>query len=100
MSYLDIYDTGSENEVGYVVDISHGGMLLVSKDEIPVDQTYSYTIEIPTEILEEGILSINARSIRCIQDDFLNYYSIGFSFENLTEKHLEVVDNVVAALEL
>ena len=100
MSYLDIYDTGSETEVGYVVDISHGGMLLISRDEIPIDQSFTYTIEIPSEIKESGVLSVTAVSIRCIQDDFLDYYNTGFSFEDLSAEDLKVVDNIVAAFEL
>ena len=100
MSYLDIYDTGSETGVGYVVDISHGGMLLISKDEIPVNQTFSYTIEIPAEVREEGVFSINATSIRCIQDDFLDYYSTGFSFDVISDDQLRIVEDIVAALEL
>jgi len=100
ISYLDIYDTGSNLEVGYVVDISNGGMQLISKDAIPVEQTFSYTIEIPNEVHESGIFSVNASSIRSTQDEFLDYYNTGFSFEDLNPEQAAIVDNIIAALEL
>jgi len=100
MSYLDIYDTGSENEVGYVVDISRGGMALISKDEIAVDQTYSYTIEIPSEIRDDGFFRVNATSIRCNRDEFLSYYNTGFSFNELTDDEIRIVEDIIAAFEL
>ncbi len=100
MSYLDIYDTGSDLEIGYVVDISHGGMALISRNEIPTDQSFSYTIEIPSEVRESGVFSVTALSVRCIQDEFLDYYNTGFSFQNLSTDDLKIVDDIVAAFEL
>lgn len=100
MSYLDIYDTGSETGLGYVVDISQGGMLLISKDEISVDHSFNYTIEIPNEIREAGFFKVTATSIRCVRDDFLDYYNTGFRFENLSEENLKIVDDIAAAFEI
>lgn len=100
MSYLDIYDTGSEEEVGYVVDISQGGMLLISKDEIQTDQAFTYTIEIPSEIREEGAFTVTAMSIRCTKDDFLDYYNTGFCFQDLSDDDVKIINDIVAVLEL
>lgn len=100
VSYLDIQDAAINKEIGYLVDISHGGMMLISKNPIPVDSDMSLIIRIPEEIDETKALNVTAKSLRSIKETDLDYFSTGFRFNELTSDDLSIVDNIVAAFEL
>ncbi|MBU2646546.1 PilZ domain-containing protein [bacterium] len=100
ISYLNTYDYTSNSETGFLADISHGGMLLISKNPIPVDVSLSLAIEVPEEVDETETFVVTAKSIRCIKDKDLNYFNTGFIFEEMTSNDIQIVNNIMAAFEL
>ncbi len=100
VSYLDAHDTATNEVVGYVVDISQGGMMVISKKPINVKMSISLAINVPEEVIETKVFNVTARSIRSIKDEDLNYYNTGFMFNELRPEDLPVLDNIVAAFEL
>ncbi len=100
ISYLDAQDTATNEVIGYVVDISQGGMMVISKKPIAVDMSMSLAINVPEEITETKVFNVTAKSIRSIKDGELDYYNTGFMFNELRTNDLSVLDNIVAAFEL
>ena len=100
VSYLDAHDTTTSKDIGYVVDISQGGMLLISKNPIPVEISMIIAINVPEESTETKAFNVTARSIRSIKDGDLNYFNTGFIFNELRPDDLQVLDNIIAAFEL
>ncbi len=100
VSYLDAHDTATSKDIGYVVDISQGGMMLISKKPIPVDISLVLAIKVPEEINETKTFKVTAKSIRSIKEGDLDYFNTGFMFDELKSDDLQVLDNIIAAFEL
>ena len=100
VSYLDAHDTATNEDVGYVVDISQGGMMVISKKPITIDMSMSLAINVSEEVTKTKVFNVTARSIRSIRDGDLDYYNTGFMFDELRSEDLQVLDNIVAAFEL
>ncbi len=100
VSYLDAQNTETNEDIGYVVDISKGGMMIISKKPIAVDMSMSLAINVPEEITETKVFNVTAKSIRSIKEVDLDYYNTGFIFNELRSADLRVLDNIVAAFEL
>jgi c-di-GMP-binding flagellar brake protein YcgR len=100
VSYLNASDTETNKDIGYVVDISKGGMMVISKKPITMDMNMSLAINVPEEITETKTFNVTAKSIRSIKDGDMDYYSTGFIFDELRSDDLQVLDNIIAAFEL
>jgi len=100
ISYLDIQDATIDKKLGYVVDISHGGMMLISKNPIPIGTNMSLVISVPEEIDQTKAFNITAKSIQSTKDEDLDYFNTGFRFNKLTSADIRILDNIVAAFEL
>ena len=99
VSYLDVHDTMTNKDIGYVVDISQSGMLLISKNSIPVDISMILDIKVPEEITETKAFNVTVKSIRSIKDGDLDYFNTAFVFNELKSDDLLVLDNIIAAFE-
>ena len=100
VSYLDARDTATNKDIGYVVDISKGGMMVISKKPLTMDMNMSLVISVPEEITETKTFNITAKSIRSFRDGDLDYYNTGFMFDELRSDDLRILDNIIAAFEL
>ncbi|MCP4753697.1 MAG: PilZ domain-containing protein [Proteobacteria bacterium] len=99
-SYLDTYEMDSHNVIGYLADISHGGMMLISKNPIQVNKAMSLHVNLPDESNNNKELKLVARSIRCIKDSDFNYFNTGFEIKDLSSRDIETIDHLVARHEL
>jgi len=60
--YLRVWDADAGTELGHLVDITTGGLMLVSEREIPVDRDYNLEMRWPGDDGAERVIRFRARS--------------------------------------
>jgi len=100
VSYFDAIDDENKSVVGYLVDISPGGLMLISKKPLETGRAMTLTIDIPAEIDESRQLCVKATGIRSLKDVDFDYFNTGFIMESTTPENQKIIDNLIAAFEL
>ena len=84
---------GTDNEfVGYLIDISSEGMMILSKRVFPEGEALRLRINLPQEIKGSDELMVEARSVWCERDTNPEYHRIGFSFTFTFPHHNDVIE--------
>lgn len=90
--YLKVFYVESGELAGYLGDISPQGIMLVSKDRIPLKTKVNLCIHLDTELEMKEKLVLKANSLWQEQDVNPDYYVTGFEFMDLDQKTRDTVD--------
>jgi len=94
--YIKVYDEETGKMAGRLVDITTGGMMLVSEEPIEVGTISRFKMPLPEKIRDIGEISFKARSVwngPDINDDF---FDTGFQF---IEPSFETIDLICDSFE-
>ncbi|HPO60856.1 MAG TPA: PilZ domain-containing protein [Exilispira sp.] len=92
--YLRIFD---ENNIllGYLLDISEGGILMMSESEIPEGRKLKLSIKLPKEINEGDTLHFTGLVKRVNKDINENFYDIGIEILEKDKNYAEILHKLV-----
>lgn len=93
--YLRVHDQQTDELVGHVVDISTGGMMLVSEDSFEPETTHQLRVMLPYTEQRERCVDIDVECRWCGPDANDDYFDAGFRFINPTAELREMVSGVV-----
>lgn len=93
--HLRVFDDSTGEKLGHVVDISPGGMMLVSEPQIPVGVDYKLTMQLPGE--EDNIVEhhFEASSVWSSNDINPQFFDTGFKMTQASKEHIELVKQLV-----
>lgn len=100
VSYFDTYEREEKVFLGYLADISYGGMTLVSKKPIETNQVMSIQIEVSNDDNKRNDLLLDAKCIHCKEQKNHNYFNIGFELKEITETDINNIDDLMSLYEL
>ncbi len=92
---VTVYDQATENAVGQVVNMSTGGMLLLSDKPIPVDSVYQFRIALPEPIDGADSLYFGAESLWGSPAMDENYYWTGFQIIDIAESDSRILEILI-----
>ena len=92
--YLQVHNRVTGKIVGYIVNISHKGMMLVSKNPILVHAIFELQIRLPSPINDRSIINFDALSHWCHPDVTPGCFDTGFSFSEPPDELKELVDKI------
>ena len=99
--YLKVSDADTKNVLGYLVDITVGGMRLLSEEAIPLDRAYSIVLEVPCPDGTSRPIELKAQSLWSRPDVNPDFLDTGFCFidppEEAAEEILRLVDDLALA---
>jgi c-di-GMP-binding flagellar brake protein YcgR len=92
--YLRIFD---ENDIllGYLLDISEGGILMMSETEIPEEKQLKLKLKLPKEINEGDTLHFTGIVKRISKDINESFYDIGIQIVEKDKKYSEILHKLV-----
>jgi len=92
--YLRIFD---ENDIllGYLLDISEGGILMMSENDIPEGKELKLKLKLPKEINEGDTLQFKGVVRRVSKDINENFYDIGLQIVEKDKKYSEILHKLV-----
>jgi len=94
--YLQVYNRVTNKPLGYIVNISHQGMMLVSNTQLMSHAVFGMRIKIPTALKGKRKIDFDALSHWSKPDVTPGYFDTGFSF---TEPPTELTELIEALTE-
>jgi hypothetical protein len=93
--YLQVYNRITDRLLGYVVNISPQGMMLVSKNRLLTHAMFALEFRLPDILSDkEKIIPFEALSHWCHPDVTPSCYDTGFSFSHPPAELTQVVDDL------
>ena len=82
--YMQVTDDLSKQLIGYLTDISTGGLRLDCSKQIPAGQDFRMQIQLTSDVADKTSMSFIARSKWCHTDHVdPNTYNVGFQVVNM-----------------
>lgn len=81
--YLRVFDGISSRVVGHIVDISSGGIMLITDEPISVQEEYRLRLRFPGTELDQEELIFDAVCRWCRQDENPDFYIAGFHIQDI-----------------
>ena len=96
--YFLVYDRKNCELIGRVVDLSRGGMKLVTQEPLPVDGQLEYRLVFPREIGGETELEMASICVWCRENEKVGWYESGHAFCNISPDNKKILDAIVSDL--
>ena len=97
--YLKVYDRDNEQCIGHLIDISVGGIQMISETEIPPGGDYHFNIELPEDHLHESF-AVKAKSCWSKTDVNPDYIASGHSFSEISPEGEKFIKMLINRYEL
>ena len=94
-SYFDTYETKMNSSLGYLADISFGGMMLISKYPVQTNIVLPLRIELNKEVDKNSKMQVITRTVRCDEDKDYKYFNIGLKLIDLSSSNLAIIKRLI-----
>jgi hypothetical protein len=82
--YLRVFDRDTGSLLGHIIDISEGGLMLISDQPIPADHLFRLWVDVPRETGPRQRIELEACSLWSKNDINSDFYDTGFRITQLT----------------
>ncbi len=96
--YLRVIDAETNKQLGDVVDISLGGIRLLSNEALPKGQTLRLRFEIAMGAEYQAEVLFAARTVWCRNDIDPGFYTSGLKYDNLSPQAKASLQNLIRLL--
>jgi hypothetical protein len=93
--YLLVFDAKTEQLVGHVVDITTGGMKLMSKDPIKPETIFQFRMALPDDIGSSKEINFEAKSVWSKSNLYSDFFGTGFTFEKIADGDVAIIRNLI-----
>ncbi len=93
--YLRVFDGSSKSILGYLVDISENGIMLISDGPLRIEKNYRLRMRLPTEMQDRNEILFTAVSRWCKIDSSSDFYLTGFQLNDLCPKTQKLVFGLI-----
>jgi len=93
--FFSVFDRIDGQPVGYVVDISVGGMMMIGREPIKAGTIMKMRIELPEVAEGNGRLTVDGRAIWCKKEDDPECYYTGFEFMMISPEQAGMIENLI-----
>ncbi len=93
--YLEVYDIETGRQLGHLVDITTRGVKLVSKEKIPLNQTFVLKLMLPGGYFKENEIHFEAQSLWSSNDVNPDFYDTGFEVTSLSTAERKIIRKLV-----
>ena len=93
--YSRVSDGRSGRVLGYLLNITPEGAMILSEKPLEVDWEVELHIELPDDLSDLREMVIPARSRWCQPDINPEFYDIGFVFLQVTEEYIGLIQRLV-----
>jgi PilZ domain len=93
--YGRIYDDNVKNLLGYLVDITESGFMLLSEDPFPVGVTRRLKLEVTDDVGAGPYINFTVKSIWCEPDIDPSRFDTGFEIEEIKPGDKELISTII-----
>ena len=91
--YIKVYDKKTGKIAGRLVDITTGGMMLVSEKPLKIGTVSKYRMPLPEKIHDTAEISFEAKSVWNGPDVNSDFFDTGFQFIEPTYEMIDLICN-------
>ncbi|MBI1794922.1 MAG: PilZ domain-containing protein [Chloroflexi bacterium] len=95
--YGRVYDQTAQKLLGYLVDITERGFMLLSEEPMPVGRIRELKLEVTTDIAKGPYINFTAKSLWCEPDLDPSRYNIGFEIVKIEQEDIQIIREIIAA---
>jgi len=92
--YMRIYDTATRKQIGNLVDISSGGVMVIGEHLIPEGRTTHLRMELTHDVAKKPFMEFSARSKWCNPYITPNLFNTGFEILDLAPEDAEIIQRI------
>jgi hypothetical protein len=93
--YLLVFDRKTDRLVGHVVDITTGGMKLMSKEPIKPDTVYDFRMALPDDLGTSREIAFQAKSVWSKNNLYSDFFGTGFTFEKIADEDVAIIGDLI-----
>jgi hypothetical protein len=93
--YLLVFDRKTDKLVGNVVDITTGGMKLMSKEPVKPGTVHHFRMALPGEMGGSKEIVFEAKSVWSKNNLYSDFYGTGFVFEKIADDDIAVIRDLI-----
>ncbi|MGD8567641.1 MAG: PilZ domain-containing protein [Gammaproteobacteria bacterium] len=97
--YLRVFKAENNELIGHLVDITTEGMMLISEQPIPLESTFNFRMEIPTDDGIPQMVAFTAESLWTKKDVNPNFHDTGFRLLNPSQRALNAISRLIEELK-
>jgi hypothetical protein len=95
--YLSVTDAAAGRPLGHLVDVTTEGIMLLSRDPIPVGRTFALRMALPSGVSEHvEDVEFEAKSLWCQKDANPDFYDTGFQLMSTSPRQLAVIGTLIS----
>ncbi len=94
--YLKVFDHGTGEHIGHLVDITPEGLLLVSPNPRTIQEVIDMRVELPTVIGGKEELIVKGCCVWCRRDVNPDLYGAGYHFEEIQSDDARIIERLIA----
>lgn len=95
--YLQVFDQKNDELIGYLVDITHEGIMLISESPIEKDKAFKLKMTLPSRIGKKSHITFDAKSVWSRKDVNSDYYDTGFQIQGMPMENIQLFDELVSS---
>ena len=96
--YLRVTERGTGALVGFLVNITPQGIMIMSEEPIPEGKTFELQLLVPGETTQRRYLQFKARSLWCKKSVNTDFYDSGFELQNINVNEFSEIENIIHEL--
>ncbi|MFZ1040216.1 MAG: PilZ domain-containing protein [Anaerolineales bacterium] len=89
--YGRIYDETAQKLLGYLVDITESGFMLLGEEPFPIGETRRFKLEVTEDVGKRPYINFTAKSIWCEPDIDPSHFDIGFEIAEIKPDDKELI---------
>jgi len=93
--YLSVIDRNTTQKVGYLVDITTEGAMVLTENPVEKDTVMQLTVEVPTEYFSGKNIEFDAVCVRSILDSDLGFYDSGFTCLKISQECIDEISTLI-----
>ncbi|MCP4715014.1 MAG: hypothetical protein GY868_07845 [Deltaproteobacteria bacterium] len=96
--YLRVLDDQTDALIGYLVDISTQGILIMSDTPIELNKTYNLKMILQSEMTDREYMHFNAKSVRNDKSVNSDFHDTGFELLNVGPEDFKGIEGIIEEL--
>jgi c-di-GMP-binding flagellar brake protein YcgR len=94
--YLELSEKVSGNTIGRIVDITTGGILMISETPADVGKVYDMVLQLPEKIDDVESIPVKIRCVRIEKDPHSHYHYSGYQFRDLEPPYPHIIEELIS----
>jgi hypothetical protein len=94
--YLRVFNTTSNQLLGWVVDLNAQGVMIISEKPIQTGQDYELKMDLPGQIGRKKTIKLTAESRWCRPDVNPDFYDIGFFVKEISDEDRQIIESMIS----